>query len=295
MKEFILQLINGLGVGSIYALVSLGYTMVYGAAKLINFAHGDIIMIGAYASLVTIPIFVNLGLPIWLTVLPAIVVCVVIGLLMERVAYRPLRNSPKISNLITAIGISLLLQNVALKVFGSASKSFPKFFNSKSIMVFGLKLSSTMLITICTTLVLTLILQFFMKKTRFGKGLLATSEDYDAARLVGINVDTAIASIFGIGSLLGAVGAILYVATYPQANPYMGSMLGIKAFIAAVVGGIGITHGAVVGGFILGIVEAMTKAYISTELADAVVFLILVIVLLVKPTGIFGKNIKEKV
>ncbi|NLY20508.1 MAG: branched-chain amino acid ABC transporter permease [Tissierellia bacterium] len=295
MKEFILQVINGLQVGSIYALVSLGYTMVYGAAKLINFAHGDIIMIGAYTSLMSIPFFVNSGLPVWLSVIPAIVVCTLIGLLTERVAYRPLRNSPKISNLITAIGVSLLFQNVALMKFGSASRSVPKIFNAPPIEVFGLKLNYTMVITICTTVVLTIVLQLFMKNTKFGKGLIATSQDYDAAKLVGINVDNAIASIFGIGSMLGAVGALFYIAAYPQVNPYIGAMLGIKAFIAAVVGGIGITHGAVVGGFILGIVEAMTKAYISTELADVFVFLILIVVLLVKPAGIFGKNVKEKV
>ena len=286
--EFLLQIINGLQIGSIYALVSLGYTMVYGIAQLINFAHGDIIMIGAYTSLFSIPLFTSLGLPIWTTVIPAIIVCAVIGCLAERIAYRPLRNSPRISNLITAIGVSLFLENVFMKIFTPNTRSFPKIFDQASIS-FGA------IVTIVTTLILSIGLQLFMKKTKYGKAMIATSQDYAASELVGINVDRTIQLTFAIGSGLAAVGSVLYVSAYPQIQPLMGSMLGIKAFVAAVLGGIGILPGAVLGGFILGIVESLTRAYLSSQLADAFVFSILIVVLLFKPTGILGKNVKEKV
>ena len=286
--EFLLQIINGLQIGSIYALVSLGYTMVYGIAQLINFAHGDIIMIGAYTSLFSIPLFTSLGLPIWATVIPAIVICAVIGCLAERIAYRPLRNSPRISNLITAIGVSLFLENVFMKIFTPNTRSFPKIFDQAPIS-FGA------IVTIVTTLVLSIGLQLFMKKTKYGKAMIATSQDYAASELVGINVDRTIQLTFAIGSGLAAVGSVLYVSAYPQIQPLIGSMLGIKAFVAAVLGGIGILPGAVLGGFILGIVESLTRAYLSSQLADAFVFSILIVVLLFKPTGILGKNVKEKV
>ncbi|WP_300358745.1 branched-chain amino acid ABC transporter permease [Fusobacterium sp.] len=293
--EFLLQIINGLQIGSIYALISLGYTMVYGIAQLINFAHGDIIMVGAYISLFSIPTFTKLGLPIWLTVIPAIVVCVLLGMLTERVAYRPLRNSPRISNLITAIGVSLFLQNLFMKLFTPNTRPFPKVFTQEPINLYGLHLNFGTIVTILVTLVLSVSLQYFMKKTKYGKAMLATSEDYGAAKLVGINVDHTIQLTFAIGSGLAAIAAILYVSAYPQVQPLMGSMPGIKAFIAAVLGGIGILPGAVLGGFILGIVESLTRAYLSSQLADAFVFAILIVVLLVKPTGILGKNVKEKV
>ena len=286
--EFLLQIINGLQIGSIYALVSLGYTMVYGIAQLINFAHGDIIMIGAYTSLFSIPLFTSLGLPIWATVIPAIIICALIGCLTERIAYRPLRNSPRISNLITAIGVSLFIENVFMKLFTPNTRSFPKIFDQAPIS-FGA------VVTIVTTLVLSVVLQLFMKKTKYGKAMIATSQDYAASELVGINVDRTIQLTFAIGSGLAAVGSVLYVSAYPQIQPLMGSMLGIKAFVAAVLGGIGILPGAVIGGFILGIVESLTRAYLSSQLADAFVFSILIIVLLFKPTGILGKNVKEKV
>ena len=294
--EFLLQIINSLQIGSIYALVSLGYTMVYGIAQLINFAHGDIIMIGAYTSLFSIPLFTSLGLPIWATVIPAIVICAVIGCLAERIAYRPLRNSPRISNLITAIGVSLFLENVFMKVFTPNTRSFPKIFDQAPIS-FGanIHISFGAIVTIVTTLILSIGLQLFMKKTKYGKAMIATSQDYAASKLVGINVDRTIQLTFAIGSGLAAVGSVLYVSAYPQIQPLMGSMLGIKAFVAAVLGGIGILPGAVLGGFILGIVESLTRAYLSSQLADAFVFSILIIVLLFKPTGILGKNVKEKV
>lgn len=293
--EFLLQIINGLQIGSIYALISLGYTMVYGIAQLINFAHGDIIMVGAYVSLFSIPMFTKIGLPVWLTMVPAIIVCILLGMLTERVAYRPLRNSPRISNLITAIGVSLLLENSFMKIFTPNTRPFPKVFTQPPILIGDLHLNFGTVITILVTLTLSIALQYFMKKTKYGKAMLATSEDYGAAKLVGINVDHTIQLTFAIGSGLAAVAAVLYVAAYPQVQPLMGSMPGIKAFIAAVLGGIGILPGAVLGGFILGIVESLTRAYISSQLADAIVFSILIIVLLVKPTGILGKNMREKV
>lgn len=293
--EFLLQIINGLQIGSIYALISLGYTMVYGIAQLINFAHGDIIMVGAYVSLFSIPMFTKMGLPVWLTVIPAVFICVLLGMFTERVAYRPLRNSPRISNLITAIGVSLLLENVFMKLFTPNTRPFPKVFNQPPITFGELHLNFGTVVTIVVTLVLSFGLQYFMKKTKYGKAMLATSEDYGAARLVGINVDHTIQLTFAVGSGLAAIAAVLYVSAYPQVQPLMGSMPGIKAFIAAVLGGIGILPGAVLGGFILGIVESLTRAYLSSQLADAFVFAILIIVLLVKPTGILGKNIREKV
>ncbi len=293
--EFLLQIINGLQIGSIYALISLGYTMVYGIAQLINFAHGDIIMVGAYISLFSIPAFTRMGLPVWLTMIPAVIICVLLGMFTERVAYRPLRNSPRISNLITAIGVSLFLENLFMKLFTPNTRPFPKVFTQPPITFAGLHLNFGTVVTIIVTIILSVGLQYFMKKTKYGKAMLATSEDYGAARLVGINVDHTIQLTFAIGSGLAAVAAVLYVASYPQVQPLMGSMPGIKAFIAAVLGGIGILPGAVLGGFILGIVESLTRAYLSSQLADAFVFAILIIVLLVKPTGILGKNVREKV
>lgn len=295
MEKFIMQVLNGLQIGSIYALVALGYTMVYGIAKLINFAHGDILMVGAYVALFSVPLFESLHLPIFLTVIPAIIVCSILGILIERIAYRPLRNSPRISNLITAIGVSLLLENLVMVFIGSGAKPFPKVFQSRTINFLGLSLNFNLIITVLITLVLTIILQLFMKKTKTGTAMLATSEDRDAAYLMGININRSISLTFAIGSALAAVGSVLYAASYPQIYPMMGMMLGIKCFIAAVIGGIGHIPGAVLGGFIIGIIEALTKAYISTQLGDAFVFAILILVLLFKPTGIFGKNRKVKV
>lgn len=293
--EFLLQIINGLQIGSIYALVSLGYTMVYGIAQLINFAHGDIIMIGAYVSLFSIPIFNSFGFPVWLTIIPAIIVCAIVGCIAERIAYRPLRNSPRISNLITAIGVSLFIENVFMKLFTPNTRSFPKVFTQAPFIFGRVQISFGAVVTIILTLLLSIALHLFMKNTKYGKAMIATSQDYAASRLVGIDVDKTIQLTFAIGSGLAAVGSVLYVSAYPQVQPLMGSMLGIKAFVAAVLGGIGILPGAVLGGFILGIIESLTRAYLSSQLADAFVFTILIIVLLFKPTGILGKNLKEKV
>ncbi len=295
MKELILQIISGLQLGSIFALVALGYTMVYGIAKLINFAHGDILMVGAYVALATTPTLASMGLPIWVSVIPAIIFCAILGMIIEKVAYTPLRNSPRISNLITAIGVSLLLQNVVMKFIGADPKPFPRVFPQKPFNVLGININFSFIVTVLVTALLTFLLQMFLRKTKFGKAMRATSEDYGASKLVGINVNHTISLTFGIGSALAAVGSILYLSLYPQLAPDMGSMLGIKAFVAAVLGGIGNIPGAVLGGVILGLVESLTKAYISSQLADAFVFGILIVVLLVKPTGILGKNTKEKV
>lgn len=293
---FILQIINGLSLGSIYALVALGYTMVYGIALLINFAHGEIIMIGAYTVVISTTLcLAKIGAPLWLSIIPAVILCTILGLFIERVAYRPLRNSPRISNLITAIGVSLFLQNIVMLFFGAGAMSTQSLFKTQIVKLGSLEIPFISLITIVITAILTVALQYFMTKTKMGKALIATSEDSKAAQLVGINVDNAMVLTFGIGSALAGVAAVLYMGTYAQAQPLMGSMLGIKAFTAAVIGGIGLVPGAVIGGLLLGIVEALTRAYLSSKLADAIVFSILIIVLLIKPTGLLGKNVKEKV
>lgn len=294
--DFVTQLFNGLQLGSIYALVALGYTMVYGIAKLINFAHGDIIMVGGYTVFLAIqlPLF-KAGLPLWLAIIPAILVCTILGVVIERVAYKPLRNSSRISLLITTIGVSLFLQNFFVKIFTSSAKPIPAIFPQFSINFGGVHLSFDTIITIVTTIVLTYVLSLFVNKTKHGKAMLAVSEDYGAAELVGINVNQVMTLTFAIGSALAGVASVLYVASYPQIQPFMGSMLGIKAFTAAVLGGIGSIPGAVVGGLILGIIEVLTRAYLSSAYADAIVFVVLIVVLLVQPNGLFGKLEKEKV
>ncbi|MBF1050775.1 MAG: branched-chain amino acid ABC transporter permease [Peptostreptococcaceae bacterium] len=293
--DFIKQLINGLQIGSIYALVSLGYTMVYGIVKLINFAHGDIIMVGAYVAYICIGTLTSMGLPLYLAVIPAIIFCSLLGILIEKIAYRPMRNSARISSLITAIGVSLLLQNAFMLIFSPNPRPFDTVFPSNPIQIGDLTINISTIITILVSVAIMILLELFLTKSRAGKAMVAVSEDFSAAQLVGINVDNTISMTFAIGSALAAIASILYVSSYPQITPTMGSMLGLKAFVAAVLGGIGIIPGAMIGGFVIGIVEALTKAYISTELADAVVFGILIVVLLFKPEGIFGMNKKEKV
>ena len=294
--DFISQFFNGLQLGSIYALVALGYTMVYGIAKLINFAHGDIIMVGGYTVFLAIglPLF-KTGLPLWLAVVPAVLVCTLLGVLIERVAYKPLRNSSRISLLITTIGVSLFLQNLFVKIFTSNAKPLPALFPQKALSFGDVRLSLATVITIISTIILTYLLNLFVNKTKYGKAMLAVNEDYGAAELVGINVNQVMTMTFAIGSALAGVASVLYVASYPQIQPFMGSMLGIKAFTAAVLGGIGSIPGAVVGGLILGIIEVLTRAYLSSAYADAIVFVILILVLLIQPNGLFGKLEKEKV
>ena len=292
--KFLFQIINGLHIGSIYALVALGYSMVYGIVKLINFAHGDIIMVGAYAAYV---LLVLCGLPVWVAVIGSIVFCALAGVLLERIAYRRLlvKEAPRISLLITAIGVSIFLQNLFQLIFTSSGKSFPSIFNYEPIVMGERQVSIVSLITIVTTVVLMVLLQLLVKKTRLGKAMRAVSEDAGAAKLMGINTNSTVSWTFAIGSGLAAVGAVLYSASYPLIDPYMGSMLGLKAFVAAVLGGIGSIPGAMIGGLIMGVAESLTKGYISSTLSDAVVFGILIIVLLLKPSGIMGKNVKEKV
>ena len=292
--KFLFQIINGLHIGSIYALVALGYSMVYGIVKLINFAHGDIIMVGAYAAYV---LLVLCGLPVWVAVIGSIVFCALAGVLIERIAYRRLlvKEAPRISLLITAIGVSIFLQNLFQLIFTSSGKSFPSIFNYEPIVMGERQVSIVSLITIVTTVVLMVLLKLLVKKTRLGKAMRAVSEDAGAAKLMGINTNSTVSWTFAIGSGLAAVGAVLYSASYPLIDPYMGSMLGLKAFVAAVLGGIGSIPGAMIGGLIMGVAESLTKGYISSTLSDAVVFGILIIVLLLKPSGIMGKNVKEKV
>ncbi len=291
MNQFFMQFINGLNIGSIYALIALGYTMVYGIAKLINFAHGDVIMVGAYISFISM----KFGLPWWLAVIISIVACAVLGVVMEKVAYKPLRNASRISLLITAIGISYLLQNAFQLIFGANPQPYHAFITLPALSLGGISIQANYYITFSVSVVLMILLTLFVNKTTMGKAMRAVSEDEGAAKLMGINVDTTISLTFAIGCALAAIAGILYANCYPMINPTLGSLPGIKAFIAAVLGGIGSIPGAVIGAFILGMVEAMTKAYISSQLTDTIVFAILILMLVFKPAGILGKNVKEKV
>ena len=293
--SFISYLINGISLGSVYAIIALGYTMVYGIAKILNFAHGDVIMIGGYVVLVAMT---SMGIPSIAAVLLAVVVCTLLGVVIERVAYKPLRNaSSNLAVLITAIGVSYLLQNIALLLFGANTKSFTSVVTIPALKLAGgqLIISGETIVTIITCIIIMVALMLFIKKTRAGQAMLAVSEDKGAALLMGINVNGTIALTFAIGSGLAAIAGVLLCSAYPSLTPYTGAMPGIKAFVAAVFGGIGSIPGAFIGGILLGIIEILGKAYISSQLADAIVFAVLIIVLLVKPTGIMGKNIQEKV
>lgn len=285
------HIINGIQIGSIYALVALGYSMVYGIVKLINFAHGEIIMVGSYTAWYCI---VKLSLPAWLAVTLSILACILLGVLIEKVAYKPLRKAQRISLLITAIGISFLLQNLAQLIFTPNPRMFTNIFPG-SVTLGALKFNISTIVTIVVSVGLMIGLTILVNKTKIGKAMRAVSEDNTTAQLMGINVNNTISFTFALGSGLAAVAAVLYSCSYYMIEPTMGSMLGLKAFVAAVLGGIGIIPGAVVGGFAIGLVESLTKGYISSNLADAIVFGILIVVLLIKPTGIFGKNQNEKV
>ena len=279
--SFLQFLISGISLGSIYALIALGYTMVYGIAKMLNFAHGDVIMIGAYVAYVSIS---TLNLSPFFAVLIAVVTCTLLGILIERVAYKPLRNSSPLTVLITAIGVSYLLQNIALLIFGSKAVNFTSVVSLPAFeIVPGLTVTGETAVTI------------FINHTKAGQAMLAVSEDRGAAQLMGVNVNGTISLTFAIGSALAAIAAVLLCSSYPVLSPYTGAMPGIKAFVAAVFGGIGSIPGAMIGGILLGVIENLSKAYISSQMSDAIVFLILIIVLLVKPTGILGKKINEKV
>lgn len=291
---FISNLISGIRLGSIYAIIALGYTMVYGIAKMLNFAHGDVIMIGAYSAFVAL-YRANLPLPIALII--SIIICTLLGVIIERLAYKPLRQASSLAVLITAIGVSYFLQNLALLIWGSAAKIFPTILDYGSINLFNdqLKLSYQMLITITVCIVIMILLNLFIKKTKIGKAMRAYSEDKEAAALMGINVDNIISLTFAIGSGLAAIAALLLCAAYPTVTPTLGSMPGIKAFTAAVIGGIGSIPGALLGGLLLGVIEIIVKAYGLSELTDAIAFGVLILVLLFKPTGLLGKKVKEKV
>lgn len=293
--SFISYLINGISLGSVYAIIALGYTMVYGIAKMLNFAHGDVIMVGGFA---VFTIVSTCGLPPALGILVAVIVCTILGITIERIAYKPLRNAASpLAVLITAIGVSYLLQNLALLIFGANTKSFTSvvFIEPLTLADGQLVISGETIVTIISGIIIMICLTLFVNKTKAGQAMLAVSEDKGAAQLMGINVNGTIALTFAIGSALAAIAGVLLCSAYPSLTPYTGAMPGIKAFVAAVFGGIGSIPGAMIGGILLGIIEILGKAYISSQMADAIVFAVLIIVLLVKPTGILGKNIQEKV
>ena len=293
--SFISYLINGISLGSVYAIIALGYTMVYGIAKMLNFAHGDVIMIGAYTIFATVSMA---GLPPALGIFLSVVLCTVLGITIEAIAYRPLRQaSSSLVVLITAIGVSYFLQNIALLIFGANTKAFTSVVNVPGLSLAGgqITISGETIVTILSCIVIMIGLTLFVNKTKAGQAMLAVSEDKGAAQLMGINVNGTISLTFAIGSALAAIAGMQLCSAYPALTPYTGSMPGIKAFVAAVFGGIGSIPGALIGGIILGIIEILSKAYISSQLSDAIVFMVLIVVLLVKPTGILGKKIQEKV
>ena len=292
--SFVSYILNGISLGSVYAIIALGYTMVYGIAKMLNFAHGDIIMVGSYVAFIAIN---SMGLPVPVSILLSVVVCTVLGMVIEWVAYKPLRHASKLAVLITAIGASYFLQNVALLIFGANTKSFTSIVGNGSVQLAGGALSVTMvtIVTVIACVVIMIGLMAFMKYSKAGHAMLAVSEDDGAAQLMGINVNATIALTFAIGSGLAAIAGVLLCSAYPSLTPYTGSMPGIKAFVAAVFGGIGSIPGAFIGGILLGVIEILGKAYISSQLADAIVFAVLIVVLVVKPTGLLGKQIQEKV
>ena len=292
--DFLAHLINGISLGSIYAIIALGYTMVYGIARMLNFAHGDVIMIGSYLVFITVS---TMGLPSILGIIIAMVVCTILGMTIEKVAYSPLRNATSLAVLITAIGVSYLLQNIALLVFGANPKSFQSVVPFEPLVLADgqLVITGVSIVAIISGIVIMICLTLFVNKTKAGCAMKAVSEDRGAAQLMGINVNGTISLTFAIGSALAAIAGVLLCSAYPTLTPYTGSMPGIKAFTAAVFGGIGSIPGAMIGGLLLGVIEILGKAYISSQLADAIVFAVLIVVLLVKPTGILGKAVREKV
>ena len=292
---FLNNLISGLSLGSVYAIIALGYTMVYGISKMLNFAHGDVIMVGGYVSFI---MSMYVGLNNWLALAVAMAACTLLGIVIERLAYRPLRGTGSLAVLITAIGVSYFLQNAALLIWGANPRVFPSLLSGvEPIHAAGgqLTITAESILTIAANIVIMICLTLFVSKTKAGKAMRAVSEDNGAAQLMGINVNQSISLTFAIGSGLAAVAGVLMCSAYPVLMPTTGAMPGIKAFTAAVFGGIGSIPGAMIGGLILGIIEILARAYISTELSDAIVFACLIIVLLVKPTGLLGKKISEKV
>ncbi len=295
--EFLSYLISGISLGSVYAIIALGYTMVYGIAKMLNFAHGDVIMVGGYISLLAMN---TMGLPWYLAMILAMLVCTVLGIVIERFAYKPLRAAPSLAVLITAIGVSYFLQNAALLIFGPNPKSYQNSFiigGESNLELFGgqLRISYVAIVTVALCVLIMIALSLFIGRSRLGKAMRACSEDKGAAQLMGINVNRTISLTFAIGSALAAIAGVLLCSSYSTLMPTTGSMPGIKAFTAAVFGGIGSIPGAFLGGILLGIIESLAKAYISTQLANSVVFAVLIVVLLVRPAGLLGKYVPEKV
>ncbi len=291
---FLENLINGISLGSIYAVIALGYTLVYGIAKMLNFAHGDVIMVGGY---VVFNAIIKANLNPWLSVLLAVVACTVLGITIEKVAYKPLRKATSLSVLITAIGVSYFLQNMALLVFGEKPVTFTSVINIPKISLFDGKvvIKGETTAAIIASILIVVGLSLFVNHTQKGRAMLAVSEDKDAAQLMGINVNSTISLTFAIGSGLAAIAGVLLCSSYPILSNTTGAMPGIKAFVAAVLGGIGSIPGAMIGGIAIGIIEILGRAYISPQLADAIVFAVLILVLMVKPTGILGKKVSEKV
>lgn len=291
---FITNLINGVSLGSIYAVIALGYTMVYGIAKMLNFAHGDVIMVGAY---IVFALTSYAGVNPYLALVISMAACTLLGMAIERFAYKPLRGASPLAVLITAIGVSYFLQNMALLIFGSQAKSFTSIVNLSALTLAGGKItiSAETIVTIIVSLIIMVLLTLFVNKTKPGRAMLAVSEDKGAAQLMGVNVNATISLTFAIGSGLAAVAGVLLCSAYPTLSSQTGAMPGIKAFVAAVLGGIGSIPGAVIGGVLIGVIEILSRSYISSQMADAIVFAVLIIVLLVKPTGILGKKYIEKV
>ena len=294
MIQFLSYLVNGISLGSVYAIIALGYSMVYGIAKMLNFAHGDVIMVGAFISFSATQYW---GMSPMASVLISVVVCTLLGITIERLAYKPLRQATSLAVLITAIGMSYLLQNLALLIWGANPKSFSSVISIGTFSLFGgqLRITGETIVTVLANLVIMIALTLFTGKTKMGKAMRAVSEDRGAAELMGINVNATISMTFAIGSGLAAIAGVLLCSAYPVLMPTTGAMPGIKAFTAAVFGGIGSIPGALIGGILLGVIEILGKAYVSTELGDALVFAVLIIVLLVKPTGLLGKKVHEKV
>lgn len=291
---FITNLINGVSLGSIYAVIALGYTMVYGIAKMLNFAHGDVIMVGAY---IVFALTSYAGVNPYLALVISMAACTLLGMAIERFAYKPLRGASPLAVLITAIGVGYFLQNMALLIFGSQAKSFTSIVNLPALTLAGGKItiSAETIVTIIVSLIIMVSLTLFVNKTKPGRAMLAVSEDKGAAQLMGVNVNATISLTFAIGSGLAAVAGVLLCSAYPTLSSQTGAMPGIKAFVAAVLGGIGSIPGAVIGGVLIGVIEILSRSYISSQMADAIVFAVLIIVLLVKPTGILGKKYIEKV
>lgn len=295
MSLFIQSLVNGLNQGAIYALIALGYTMVYGIIRMINFAHGDFIMVGSYTLFYTIPLMTNAGMPAWMAVFIAIVICTVVGVLVEVIAYRPVRKAGAMTALITALAMSLFLENLAMVLFGGNPKTVAPIFKLPALHIGDIYLQWKNLLTLAIGIIIMVSLQLFIKKTKMGKAMRAVPQDKQASTLMGIKVNTIITITFAIGSALAAVAALMYCSTYPRSTTDMGSIMGLKAFIAAVIGGIGSIPGAMVGGLLVGLIEILVKVYIAPGWYEAITYSLLIIVLIVKPSGILGKSIGEKV